>query len=57
MLSPDFNKQFKLAIDTYDIASGAVLMQENEMGVNQHIAYFSKKFSKHELYSSTIEKE
>lgn len=37
--------------------AGAVLLQDDENGVEHPVGYFSKKFLKHQLNYSTIEKE
>ena len=42
MCAPDFDKEFKLAVDASDVEAGA---------------YYSKKFNKHQKNYSTIEKE
>ena len=52
-----FDKQFKLMVDASDIGAGAILLQEQPNGVEHPIAYYSKKFNKHEKNYSTIEKE
>jgi len=57
LIAPDFQKQFKLAVDASDIGCGAVLMQESDDGIDHPISYFSKKFDKHQKNYSTIEKE
>ena len=57
LIAPDFQKQFKLAIDASDIGCGGVLMQVGEDGMDHPISYFSKKFDKHQRNCSTIEKE
>ena len=57
--SPDFTRGFSLAIDASDEAAGAVLLQKsNEDNQIEHpIAYYSKKFDKHQKNYSTVEKE
>lgn len=55
--APDFDKHFKLAVDASDIGAGAVLLQEDNNGVDHPVCYFSKKFNKHQKNYSTIEKE
>ena len=55
--APDFDSQFKLAVDASDTASGAVLLQEGQDGVDHPICYFSRKFNKNQRNYSTIEKE
>ena len=57
LIAPDFQKQFKLAIDANEIRCGGFLMQEGEDGIDHPISYFSKKFDKHQRNYSTIEKE
>ena len=56
MLLQDFAKPFKLATDASDLAVGAVLLQEDESGIEHPVAYFSKKLSKSQRNYSTIEK-
>ena len=57
--SPDFDKPFTLAVDASDEAAGAVLLQRNgnDECVEHPIAYYSKKFDKHQKNYSTVEKE
>ena len=55
--APDFNRPFKLAVDASDVAAGAVLLQEDQGGIDLPICYFSRKFNKHQRNYSTIEKE
>ena len=57
LIAPDFQKQFKLAIDASDVGCGGVLMQEGDDGIDHPISYFSKKFDKYQRNYSTIEKE
>ena len=57
LITPDFQKQFKLSVDASDIGVGAVLSQDDESGIEHPIAYFSKKLNKHQRNYSTIEKE
>ena len=57
LLAPNFDKQFKLAVDASDVGSWGVLLQEDENGVDHPVCYFSHKFNKHQKVYSTIEKE
>ena len=57
LLAPDFDKCFKLAVDANDVGIGAVLLQEDNNGIDHPVCYFSKKFNKHQKNYSTIEKE
>ena len=55
--APDFNHPFKLAVDASDIAAGAVLLQEDQDGIDHPVCYFSRKFNNHQRNYSTVEKE
>ena len=55
-MAPDFDKCFKLAVDASDVGIGAVLLQEDNNGIDHPVCYFSKKFNKQKNYS-TIETE
>ena len=57
LLAPDFDKCFKLAVDASDLGIGAVLLQEDNNGIDNPVCYFSKKFNKHQKNYFTIEKE
>ena len=46
LLAPDFDKCFKLAVDASDVGIGAVLLQEDNNGIDHPVCYFSKKFNK-----------
>ena len=56
LAAPDFKSSFKLAVYTSDVAPGAVLVQEDDEGVEHPVCYFSKKFNKSQRNYSTIEK-
>ena len=55
--APDFTRPFKLAVDASDVASGGVLLQEDQDGIDHPVCYFSRKFNKNQKNYSTIEKE
>ena len=57
LLAPNFDKEFKLAVDASDVGAGSVLLQEDDNGVDHPVCYFSKNFNKHKRNYSTIEKE
>ena len=57
LTSLDFKSPFKLAVDASDVATCAVLLQEDDEGVEHPVCYFSKKFNKSQKTYSTIEKE
>lgn len=57
LVAPDFSRPFKLAVDASDFGVGAVLLQDDSMGFEHPVCYFSKKFDIHQKHYSTIEKE
>ena len=57
LLAPNFNKEFKVAIDASDVGAGDVLSQEDNNCVDHPVCYFSKKFDKYQKNYSTVEKE
>lgn len=57
LAAPNPSKSFKLEIDASQFGAGAVLIQEDEHGTNHPVSYFSRKFNKHQVNYSTIERE
>lgn len=57
LAAPDFTRPFKLEVDASACGAGAVLLQEDGRSIDHPVSYFSKKFVKHQLHYSTIEKE
>lgn len=57
LMAPNFEKQFKLYVDTSDMGMGAVLLQEDSSGVDHPVCYYSKRFDSHQRNYSTVEKE
>lgn len=57
LAAPVFARPFKLEVDASALGAGAVLLQEDENGIDHPVCFFSKKFLKHQLHYSTIEKE
>ncbi len=55
--APELLRPFKLEIVASAVGAGAVLLQEDVTGVDHLVCYFSRKFNKHQLNYSTIEKE
>lgn len=55
--APDFSRGFKLKVEASAVGAGAVLLQEDSDGVDPPVCYFSRKFNKHQVQYSTIEKE
>lgn len=57
LVAPRADQLFKLQVDASAVGAGAVLLQEDAAGVDRPVSYFSKKFNKHQINYSTIEKE
>ncbi len=57
LAAPNFERPFKVAVDASGIGSGAVLFQEGDDCFDHPVGYYSKKFNRHELNYSTVEKE
>ena len=55
--SPDFDKQFKIQVDSCDTGIGSVLLQEDEEGVDHPVCYHSRKLDSAQRNYSTVEKE
>ena len=50
-------RPFKVEVDASAHGAGAVLLQDDVHGIEHPVCYFSKKFNKHQVNYSTIEKE
>lgn len=57
LVAPNFKLPFHLQTDASNLATGAVLLQEDTQGILHPVAYHSVKLNKHQLNYSTIEKE
>lgn len=57
LVAPDCSRTFKLEVDASAVGAGAVLLQEDINGIDHPVSYYSRKFNKHQLNYSTIEKE
>ena len=57
LASPDFLHPFKLNVDASGHGAGAALLQEDARSVDHPVCFFSKKFNRHQINHSTIEKE
>ena len=57
MAHPDTSKPYKLYTDACDYAIGAILVQEDDDGVERPIQYVSKQLAGAQLNWATIEKE
>lgn len=54
---PNFSCSFKLEVDASALGAGAVLIQEDETGIDHPLSYFSRKFSRAQRNHITTEKE
>ena len=54
--SPDYEMPFKLIIDSSDVGTDSVLLQEASDGLDHPVSYFSKKFLKYQKNYSVVEK-
>ena len=57
LATPDSAQPSKLEVDASALGAGAVLLQEDSNGIEHPVSFFSRKFYKHQLNYSTIEKE
>ena len=57
LAAPNFTKKFKLVVHASDIGAGAVLLQEDDKGIDHPLCYFSKKFTNTQKRYCTTEKE
>ena len=56
LTAPDFTKPFKLAVDASDVRAGAVLLQDDDKGIDHPVCYFSKKFTDSQKRYCTTER-
>ncbi|XP_023191398.1 uncharacterized protein LOC111608951 [Xiphophorus maculatus] len=57
LAAPRLSVPFQLHVDASYVGAGAVLTQIDDQGNCKPVSYFSKKFNKHQLNYSVIEKE
>lgn len=57
LTAPRMGDAFKLQVDASHVGAGGVLLQEDAFGVDKPVCFFSKKFNRHQLNYSVIEKE
>lgn len=55
--APNFDRPFSVAVDASESGAGAVLLQVGSDDVEHPVAYFSKKFNRHQQVYSTVERE
>lgn len=57
LAAPRLDKPFKLQVDASFVSAGAVLLQEDDVAVDRPVCFFSRKFNRHQLNYSAVEKE
>ncbi len=57
LAAPRMDRPFKLQVDASYVGAGAVLLQEDDFAVDRPVCFFSRKFNKHQLNYSVVEKE
>ena len=57
LAAPQLNRPFKLHVDASQVGAGAVLLQEDEQGVDLPVSFFSRKFLSYQSSFSVIVKE
>lgn len=57
LAAPRLHQPFQLYVDASHVGAGAVLTQQDDLGICRPVSYFSKNFNKHQLNYSVIEKE
>ena len=57
LAAPQLDRPFKLHVDASQVGAGAVLLQEDEQGIDRPVSFFSRKFLSYQYSYSVIEKE
>ena len=57
LAAPRLDQPFKLQVDAGRVGAGGVLMQTDSEEVDRPVIYFSRKFNRHQLNYSVMEKE
>lgn len=57
LAAPRWDRTFKIEVDASYVGAGAVLLQCDDLGVDTPVCFFSRKFNRHQLNYSVIEKE
>uniref|UniRef100_A0A674PAM1 Gypsy retrotransposon integrase-like protein 1 n=1 Tax=Takifugu rubripes TaxID=31033 RepID=A0A674PAM1_TAKRU len=57
LAAPRLGEPFQLQVDASQVGAGAVLMQKDEQTIERPVCFFSRKFNKHQINYSVIEKE
>lgn len=57
LAAPQWDRPFKMHVDASKVGAGAVLLQDDDEGVEHPVCFFSRKFLSYQLNYSVIEKE
>lgn len=57
LAAPKLTSPFVLQVDASHVGAGAALLQADDNGVERPVSFYSKKFNRHQLNYSVIEKE
>lgn len=57
LAAPRLDQPFNVQVDASQVGAGAVLLQTDDDGIERPVSFFSRKFNKHQVNYSTIEKE
>ena len=57
LAAPRLDQPFEIQVDASQVGAGAVLMQEDDDGIDRPVCYFSRNFNKYQANYSTIDKE
>ena len=57
LAAPKLDQPFQMQVDASLVGAGAVLIQKDAQDIGRPVCYFSRKFNRHQLNYSTIEKE
>ena len=57
LVAPDFEKPFKMEVDACNVGAGAVLIQEDSIGLDHPVCYFLRKFNECQTRYSTIDRK
>ena len=57
LAAPQLNQSFKVQVDANQVGAGAILLQEDDQGVDRPVCFFSRKFTSYQFNYSVIEKE
>ena len=57
LVSPNYDREFRLYVDSCDDGAGASLVQEGEDNIEHPVSYYSKKYNKYQRNYAIVEKE